>query len=59
MSNNDARLATNDRPQNRAPYEAPRLTVHGTVTAMTQAQPSNPRATGLVEAEITFLGSNA
>jgi len=45
--------------QSRAPYETPRLTVHGTVAAMTQSQPSSPRATDLVEAEITFLGRNA
>ena len=46
-------------PQARAPYVAPRLVVHGTVAAMTQSQPSSPRATDLVEAEITFLGRHA
>jgi hypothetical protein len=49
----------NTAPQARAPYVAPRLVVHGTVAAMTQSQPSSPRATDLVEAEITFLGRNA
>jgi hypothetical protein len=48
-----------DVKNGRAPYETPRLVVHGTVAAMTEAQPSSPQVgSGLVEAQITFLGRN-
>ncbi|MBL8144152.1 MAG: lasso RiPP family leader peptide-containing protein [Acidobacteria bacterium] len=44
----------------RAPYQAPRLVVHGSVASLTEAQPSSPSVgSTLVDAEIVFLGPNA
>ncbi len=59
MSKHTSPQVVGDVQHERAPYEAPRLIVHGSVAAMTQAQPSSPRASDLVEAEVTFLGPNA